>query len=54
MYMSEFCCYVLLILDGDHQRFTHEIRKNSENAIGRVETETVVHYGRSTKVISTR
>jgi len=51
MYMSEFCCYDLLKFDGDHQRFTHETQKNSdetwknsEHAIGRVETETVVHY----------
>jgi len=44
MYMREFCCYVLLNFDGDHQRFTHETRKNSEHAIGRVETETAVHY----------
>jgi len=30
--------------DGENQRFTHETRKNSEQAIGLVETETVVHY----------
>jgi len=32
MYMSEFCCYVLLNF-YDHQRFTHETRKNLEQAI---------------------
>jgi len=42
------------LLTANHQRFTHETRNNSEQAIGQVETETAVLMSRSTKVISTR
>jgi len=54
MYMSEFCCYVLLNFDGDHQRFTHETRKNSEQAIDESKLKPSFIMSRSTKVISTR
>jgi len=54
MYMSEFCCYVLLTSDGDHQRFTDETRKNSEQAIEKSKLKPSFIMSRSTKVMSTR
>jgi len=54
MYMSEFCCYVLLsFCDGDHQRFTHETRKNSEQTIDESKLKPSFIMSNSTKVIST-